>query len=272
MGIEIVMIFKAVLLGIVEGLTEFLPVSSTGHLILVGDSLSFTGEFANAFNVIIQVGAIFAVVVYFWNRLFPKFNDREQSTRVMTLWGKVIIGAIPAGVLGILFDDYIEANFFNSKIVAIALIVGGILLLVSDKSNRGSRCTKVEDLSIKDSFMVGVFQCMALCPGMSRSASTIIGGRFMGLSREVSAEFSFFLALPTLGGAALLKLLKIGVGFTGFEWLLLGIGTVVSFIVALLVIALFMEYVKKKSLAPFAYYRIILGAIVLFMVFSGKLI
>ncbi|MEG0370957.1 MAG: undecaprenyl-diphosphate phosphatase, partial [Clostridium sp.] len=217
---EMIMVFKAVLLGIVEGLTEFLPVSSTGHLILVGDSLSFTGEFANAFNVIIQVGAILAVVLYFWKRLFPNFNDKEQSKKVFTLWGKVIIGTIPAGVLGIMFDDYIEMNFFNSRIVAYALIVGGILLFVSDRSKKPERCKYVEDLSVRDSFMVGVFQCMALCPGMSRSASTIIGGRFMGLSREVSAEFSFFLALPTLGGAALLKLLKIGVGFTGFEWIL----------------------------------------------------
>ncbi|KMT22859.1 undecaprenyl-diphosphate phosphatase [Clostridium cylindrosporum] len=272
MSINIIMIFKAILLGIVEGLTEFLPVSSTGHLILVGDSLSFTGKFANAFNVVIQVGAIFAVVLYFWNKLFPKLNDKRQSKRVFTLWGKVIIGAIPAAVLGLMLDDYIEAHFFNSRVVAYALIIGAILLLISDKSNKRVRCETVEELTIVDSFMVGVFQCMALCPGMSRSASTIIGGRFMGLSREVAAEFSFFLALPTLGGAALLKLVKIGLDFTGFEWVLIGVGTFVSFIVALLVIALFMEYVKKKSLAPFAYYRIILGAIVLFMVFSGKLI
>jgi undecaprenyl-diphosphatase len=259
------MILKAIILGIVEGLTEFLPISSTGHLILVNQYVEFTGKFANVFDVVIQVGAILAVVLYFKDKLFPKLNDKRQSRRVYSLWAKVVVGFIPAAILGFLFDDYIEEHFFNPKTVAMALIVGAFLLLYAEARLKKVKVRSTDDMSFGQAFAVGVSQCLALWPGMSRSASTIIGGLFLGLSREAAAEFSFFLALPTLLGAAVLKLLKNGLAFSGYEWFVIFVGTFVSFVVALLVIALFMNYIKKKKLAPFAYYRIILGILVLMM-------
>ncbi len=259
------LILKAIILGIIEGLTEFLPVSSTGHLIIANKFISFTGDFANAFNVVIQVGAILAVIFYYKDKIFPKFDDKIQSKKVFNLWYKVVVGFIPALILGFLFDDYIEEHFFNPKTVALALIVGAILLLYAEARLKRVKVDSVDRMSYKDAFMVGVFQCLALWPGMSRSASTIIGGLFLGLSREAAAEFSFFLALPTIIGASVLKIFKAGFMFTPYEWLVLFVGTFVSFIVALIVIAAFMSYIKKKKLAPFAYYRIILGIIVLLL-------
>jgi undecaprenyl-diphosphatase len=257
------MILKAIILGIIEGLTEFLPVSSTGHLIIANNYINFTGEFANIFAVVIQVGAIMAVVLYFKDKLFPKLDNKRQAKSVYNLWSKVVVGFIPAAILGLLFDDYIEEHFFNPVTVAMALIVGAILLLVSESRLKRVKVDSTDDMSYKHAFLVGVSQCLALWPGMSRSASTIIGGLFLGLSREAAAEFSFFLAIPTLCGAAALKLLKVGLAFTAYEWFIIFIGTLVSFVVALLVIAFFMNYVKKRKLAPFAYYRILLGAFVL---------
>ncbi|MBB6214103.1 undecaprenyl-diphosphatase [Anaerosolibacter carboniphilus] len=259
------MILKAIILGIIEGLTEFLPVSSTGHLIIASKYIDFTGEFANVFNVAIQVGAIFAVILYFKDKIFPKANNIRQARSVFRLWTKVIVGFIPAAILGFLFDDYIDAHFFNPTTVSIALIVGAILLLVAEAKLKRVQVRTTDELTFSQSFIVGVAQCMALIPGMSRSASTIIGGLFLGLSREVAAEFSFFLAIPTLMGAAAYKLMKAGFAYTPYEWMVILVGTVVSFIVALLVIALFMSYIKRKKLAPFAYYRILLGILVLLM-------
>lgn len=264
------MILKAIILGIIEGLTEFLPVSSTGHLILFSQYVDFSGEFANTFNVVIQVGAILAVILYFWNKLFPKFDNKRQAREVYNLWIKVIIGVLPAVVLGVLFEDYIDKKLMgNSRAVAAALIVGAILLLISEKGLKRVKVKETSDITIKQSFLIGVFQCLAMWPGMSRSASTIIGGLFLGLSREAAAEFSFFLAVPTICGAALLKvvkLIKAGIVITSSQWLVLTVGTVVSFVVALLVIAGFMSYIRKRKLAPFAYYRIILGVLVLLFV------
>lgn len=259
------MILKAIILGIIEGLTEFLPVSSTGHLILANKYISFTGEFANIFAVVIQMGAILAVMFYYKDKIFPKLQDKRQTKKVFNLWYKVAVGFLPAAVLGVLFDDYIEEHFFNPRTVAYALIFGAILLLFAEARLKRVRVSDVDNMSYKDSFAVGVFQCLALWPGMSRSASTIIGGLFMGLSREASAEFSFFLALPTIIGASVLKLIKAGFGFTPYEWLVIFVGTFVSFVVALVVIAAFMSYIKKRKLAPFAYYRIILGILVLML-------
>ncbi|MFZ5968086.1 MAG: undecaprenyl-diphosphate phosphatase [Bacillota bacterium] len=259
------MILKAIILGIIEGLTEFLPVSSTGHLIIASKYIDFTGEFANVFNIAIQVGAIFAVILYFKDKIFPKANNIRQARSVFRLWMKVLVGFIPAAILGFLFDDYIDAHFFNATTVSIALILGAILLLFAEAKLKRVRVRTTDELTFGQSLVVGIAQCMALIPGMSRSASTIIGGLFLGLSREVAAEFSFFLAIPTLMGAAAYKLLKVGIAYTAYEWMIILIGTVVSFVVALLVIALFMNYIKKKKLAPFAYYRIVLGILVLLM-------
>ena len=259
-------ILKAIILGIIEGLTEFLPVSSTGHLIIASKYIDFTGEFANVFNVAIQVGAIFAVILYFRDKIFPKANNIRHTRSVFRLWAKVIVGFIPAAILGFLFDDYIDAHFFNPTTVSVALIVGAVLLLVAEAKLKRVRVRTTDELTFGQSFVVGVAQCMALIPGMSRSASTIIGGLFLGLSREVAAEFSFFLAIPTLMGAAAYKLMKAGFAYTPYEWMIILVGTVVSFIVALFVIALFMSYIKRRKLAPFAYYRILLGILVLLMV------
>lgn len=259
------MIIKAIILGIIEGLTEFLPISSTGHLIIANKYLDFTGPFANAFAVVIQVGAIFSVLIYFKDKVFPRFNDKRGLAEYFSLWFKVAVGVIPAAILGLLFEDYIDEHFFNTKTVAIALILGAILLLYSERRNKRVRVRSEKYITYKQAFLVGVAQCMALWPGMSRSASTIIGGLFLGFSRKVAAEFSFFLAIPTLIGAALLKIFKMGFDFTSYEWLILGVGTFVSFVVAYLVIAFFMNYIKKRDLSPFAYYRILLGILLLFL-------
>jgi undecaprenyl-diphosphatase len=260
------LILKAIILGIIEGLTEFLPVSSTGHLIIANEYIKFTGKFANQFDVIIQLGAILAVLLYFKDMLIPKLNHSRETRNTIVLWTKVVVGFLPAAILGFLLDEKIEYYLFNPTSVAIALIVGAILLLYAEKSLKHVKVSSVHDISYKEATIIGFSQCFAMWPGMSRSASTIIGGLFLGLSREAAAEFSFFLALPTLAGAAVLKMLKNGLAFSLYEWFILFVGSAVSFIVAYLVIALFMNYIKTKKLAPFAYYRIILGVLVLILV------
>ncbi|SEF38605.1 undecaprenyl-diphosphatase [Caloramator fervidus] len=257
------MILKAIILGIIEGLTEFLPISSTGHLIIANKYINFTGEFANVFDVVIQVGAILAVIFYFWDKIFPSFNNKQKAKKVYYLWVKVVLGFLPAAVLGFLFEDKIDKYLFNPLSVSIALIFGAILLLIAESKLKRVRVFDTDDMTYMDALLVGIFQCLALWPGMSRSASTIIGGLLIGLSREVSAEFSFFLAIPTLIGASFLKLLKSSLSFSLVEWTTLFIGTLVSFIVALLVIKFFMGYIKRKDLRPFAYYRILLAVIVI---------
>jgi len=262
-------IIKVIILGIVEGLTEFLPVSSTGHLILVSRFLSLEGQFNDIFNIVIQSGAIVAVIVYFWKKIvppIPKKNDKDGNIKFknyINLWLKVVVAVIPAGVIGLLFEDQIEKVLFKPIPVAIALIVGAIMLLIIERKPRPIKVTHEDQITYKKAFLVGVFQCMALIPGMSRSASTIIGGLILGFKRSVAAEFSFFLAIPVILGASLVKLLKVGFSFTSFEYLLLAIGTVVSFVVAYGVIAVFMNFIKKHDFKVFAYYRIVLGVIVL---------
>lgn len=262
-------IIKVIILGIVEGLTEFLPVSSTGHLILVSRFLSLEGQFNDVFNIVIQSGAIVAVIVYFWKKIVPPIPVKSNQASVekfkayINLWLKVVVAVIPAGVLGVLFDDKIEEVLFKPVPVAIALIVGAIMLLVIERKPRDIKVSEESQITYKNAFLVGVFQCMALIPGMSRSASTIIGGLLLGFKRSVAAEFSFFLAIPVILGASLVKLLKVGFAFTAYEYLLLAIGTVVSFVVAYAVIAVFMNFIKKHDFKVFAYYRIVLGVVVL---------
>ena len=260
------MILKAIILGIIEGLTEFLPVSSTGHLILVNNYLDFTGDFANRFAIIVQMGAIFAVILYFWPKLVPKFQDKKDLQRKLKLWLKVLIGCVPAAIIGLTLEDILDKYLFNPTSVAIALIVGAVLILLVERLHFPVRVRKIEELSYKDAAKVGIFQCLALWPGMSRSASTIIGGLTLGLSRVVAAEFSFYLSIPILLGAGALKLLKGGLVFTNQEWISLLVGIIVSFIVAYLVIAAFMNYIKKHNFSIFAYYRIVLGILVLILV------
>lgn len=261
-----------IILGIVEGMTEFLPVSSTGHMILVERFIGnggFSKSFMDSFLIIVQLGAILAVVLYFWKDLTPFVKDKNQLVSRIRLWAKVIIGVLPAGIIGFLLDDYISEYFLdNVFVVATSLIFFGIILIVIEKfyKSEGSIDT-IGKLSYKLAFAIGFFQCLAMIPGTSRSGATIIGSLLLGLSRGVATEFSFFLAIPTMFGATLLKLLKNGVNFTAQEWQLLGVGSLVSFIVAYLVIRWFMSYIKKRDFVFFGVYRIVLGIIVLLMLF-----
>jgi undecaprenyl-diphosphatase len=256
---------NAIILGIIEGLTEFLPVSSTGHLIIANRFLDNESAFSNAFSVIIQGGAILAVMLYFWSALMPKLSDKADVKTKMSLWSKVVVAVIPAAAIGIPLENTIDKYLFHPVPVAIALIVGAFLLIWSDSLKKEVTFDDIDSLTYKQAFTIGVFQCLALFPGMSRSASTIIGGLTLGLNRTLAAEFSFFLALPVLGGAALLKLIKYGMGFSMQEWGILLTGTVVSFIVAYLVIAVFMKFIKNNNFLPFAIYRVFLGIAVLLM-------
>ncbi len=255
-------IIKVIILGIIEGLTEFLPVSSTGHLIIFSRFLKLDGQFNDLFNIVIQSGAIIAVIIYFFDKIKPPFKENKEKTKkYFDLWFKVVVAIIPAGILGVLFDEKIEEVLFNPKVVSIALIVGAVLLLIVERP-RQAKIIIEEDITYQKAFIVGLFQCLALIPGMSRSASTIIGALVIGFDRSLAAEFSFFMAIPVILGASFIKLLKVGFAFTLYQYLLLLIGTFVSFVVAYFVIAILMNYIKKHDFKIFAYYRIILGIIV----------
>ncbi len=255
---------SALILGIVEGITEFLPISSTGHLIIVNQFVGFSEQFANMFNIVIQLGAILSVVIYFRNRLIPFGRSNSiENTKVFDLWKKTLLGVIPALGLGFLLADYIEELLFNTTVVAIALIIGGLILLYIENKRSSPRIRSVEQLTYKTAFLIGIIQCLAMIPGTSRSASTIIGAMLLGASRVVAAEFSFFLAIPTMVAASGYTLLKNGLILTPHEFLVVAFGFLVSFIVAWLVIAGFMNYVSKKDFKAFGYYRIVLGFIVL---------
>ena len=285
---------KVLILSIVEGVTEFLPVSSTGHLILVNEFVKLNpAEFSNAFNVIIQLGAIFSVVVLYFQRLnpwdyskthkyFPKNYDNlngqsrfyfrltHPDPRTMELWKRVIVGILPAGVLGLLFDDFIDEHLFNPMVVATMLLLWGLIIIFVEKRNNnktGFVHDNIANVPYKTVLAIGFFQALAMIPGTSRSAATIMGAMILGLSREAAAEFSFFLAIPTMLGATLLKVVKNVHGFTGSQWLLIVIGMVLSFVVAYIVIKKFMEYISKNDFIPFGVYRIIL-AVVVFMYFG----
>lgn len=258
---------KATALGVVEGITEWLPVSSTGHLILANEfiKLDMPQTFINTFNVVIQLGAILAVLLIFFNKLNPFASSKSEIEKkeTISLWTKVIIAVIPSGVLGVLFDDYIDAKLFNPITVSIALIVYGIIMIVLENRKSVAKVSDFKELSYKTAIGIGLFQCLALIPGTSRSASTIIGATLLGTSRYIATEFSFFLAIPTMVGASLLKLLKCGFAFTGLQWGILAVGSVVSFLVSVVVIKYLLAYIKKKDFKVFGYYRIVLGIIIL---------
>ena len=266
-------ILKAVLFGIVEGITEWLPVSSTGHIILLDEfiRLNATEEFKSMFDVVIQLGAILAVIVLFFNKLNPFALKKSagEKKQTWTLWFKVIAAIIPSGVVGVLFDDWMDEHLHNGIVVAIALIVYGIAFILVERRNTGKHLRLVSDVHAigwKKAIGIGIFQCLSLVPGTSRSGSTILGAIMLGVGRGAGAEFSFFMAIPTMVGASGIKLLKFlmsGVGITSQEIAVLGVGCLVSFIVSLLVIKGLMEYVRKHSFSAFGVYRIILGAIVL---------
>lgn len=264
----------AVILGIVEGLTEFLPISSTGHLILVNQFAGFTGRFANMFDVIIQLGAILAVVAYFWKRLFPfgKGKLAAEKKNTWNLWKKALTGVLPALIIGAFLGKYIEDKLFNPVTVAVALVIGGIALIIAEKRKKPGNINSISSLSYKTAFFIGLIQCLAMIPGTSRSAATIIGAMLLGTSRIVAAEFSFFLAIPTMLAASAYSFLKAGITLTYNELSVLSIGFITSFFIALLVITVFMNYISKKSFKPFGYYRIILGIAVLLYFSSARFI
>ena len=263
---------KAIILGIVEGITEWLPISSTGHMILVDEflHLNVSAEFLEMFLVVIQLGAICAVPVLFWDKLYPlsRKKSKEENNAIWQTWFKVIVGVLPAAVLGVLLDDILDEHLYNYIVVAIALIAYGIafIFIEKNKAEKEFRVNSVTELSYKDALKIGAFQVLSLIPGTSRSGSTILGGMLSGVSREASAEFSFFMAIPIMLGASALKILKFileGFSATGGEIVLLAIGMVVSFVVSVYVIKFLMDFVKRHDFKIFGYYRIGLGALVL---------
>ncbi|MDD4779664.1 MAG: undecaprenyl-diphosphate phosphatase [Tissierellia bacterium] len=258
---------KAIILGIVQGITEWLPISSTGHMILVDEfiKLNFSDLFVNTFIVVIQFGSILAVVTLYFNKLNPFSTSKtlEQKKDTISLWLKVLIAIIPSGVIGVLYDDIINEIFYNPTVVALALIIYGIIMIYIERNKRKSKVKNFSSLSYKLAFSIGIFQCLALIPGTSRSGSTIIGAMLLGTSRFVATEFSFFMAIPTMLGASGLKLLKAGFDFSGFEWAVLGVGSLVAYIVSIVVIKFLLDYIRKNDFKSFGYYRIVLGFIVL---------
>ncbi|MGY3777796.1 undecaprenyl-diphosphate phosphatase [Isobaculum melis] len=284
-------ILKAVLLGIVEGVTEWLPISSTGHMILFDEfiKLDASDAFKSMFFVVIQLGAIMAVVVLyfnklnpfgefwqliknFYNKVFRKKKVVPATIETISLWMKVLVATIPAAIIGLKFDDDIDRVFYNYLTVAITLIIYGVLFIILENrnKNRQAKITTFAQLSYKTAALIGVFQVLALIPGTSRSGATILGAILLGTSRFIAAEFSFFLAIPVMFGASALKLFKFGLSFTGMEVAILLTGTIVSFIVSIIAIKFLMTYIKKNDFKAFGYYRIILGVIVLgyFLLFS----
>lgn len=267
-------LLKAVLFGIVEGVTEWLPISSTGHLILLNEfiTLNVSDEFRSMFDVVIQLGAILAVIVLFFHKLNPFSPQKSEGEKKQTwqMWFKVVAAIIPSGIVGVLFDDWMEAHFHNATVVSIALIVYGVAFILVERRNArrvgGKTVEDVYAIDYKTALLIGCFQCLSLIPGTSRSGSTILGAILIGVGRSAGAEFSFFMAIPTMLGASAIKGLKFllsGVAATGTEIGVLIVGCVVSFVVSLLVIRGLMEYVRKHSFSAFGVYRIILGVVVL---------
>lgn len=282
---DIIEILKVIFFGIVEGITEWLPISSTGHLILVEEfvKLDVSKAFWEMFMVVIQLGAILAVVVLYWKDIWPFRNKKpkhENVTKVekaagtlcrfvkidkMIMWLKIMVSCLPAILIGLPFDDFIEKKFNNWFVVAVMLIVYGVLFLVVEDYNekRTVKIHSIADITWKTALLIGIFQVLALIPGTSRSGATIIGGILLGASRTVAAEYTFFLAIPVMFGASLLKIVKFGFDFTSWELTILGVGTVVSFVVSILAIKFLMGYIKKHDFKAFGWYRIVLGIIVM---------
>lgn len=260
---------KVIIYGIIEGITEWLPVSSTGHLILANEFLKLRqgDAFWSMFEVVIQLGAILAVLVIYFHKLNPFSPTKTEKQKMLTiqLWVKVAIASVPAAVVGLLLNDWIDATFYNAYVVSAMLILYGVLFIVIENMKQGQkpRITRLSQLGIRELLIIGVFQMLAMIPGTSRSGATIVGALLIGVSREVAAEFTFFLAIPVMFGASALKVIKFGFDFTGEQAFLLGLGTIVSFVVSIAAIKFLMQYIKKNDFKSFGYYRIVLGLIVL---------
>ena len=266
-------ILKAILFGIIEGITEWLPISSTGHMIILNDlvKLEVSSEFYSLFEVVIQLGAVLSVVIIYFKTIFPwGFGKNKKDTKnTFNLWGKILVACLPAAIIGLLFDDLLDKYLYNSIVVSLMLIIYGILFIIIENKyhNKDSRVNDLNEISYKDALLVGIFQLLALIPGTSRSGATIIGGLLIGLKRSVVAEFTFFLAIPVMAGASLLKILKyivkVGLSFTSIELMTLLVGSLIAFIVSIIVIKFLMNYIRRHDFKVFGYYRIILGIIVL---------
>lgn len=271
MLLDFVEMLKVIFLGIVEGITEWLPISSTGHMLLVDEfiRLDMTDSFKEMFFVVIQLGAILAVVLLFWKKMFPfQFKDKTQPVirkDIFSLWFKVVAACIPGAVVTLLFDDYVDAHFHTPLVIAIALIFYGFAFILIENWNkkRKVRVESLNDITYQTAFLIGLFQVLAIIPGTSRSGATIIGALLIGVSRVAAAEFTFFLAVPVMFGWSLIKLIKFGFAFSTQELCALGLGCVVAFAVSVVVIRFLMGYIKKHDFKVFGWYRIILGAIVL---------
>ena len=271
---DLLIIFKAAILGIIEGITEWLPISSTGHMILVDEflKLGMSDAFKEMFFVVIQLGAIMAVVVLYWKKIFPfNFNKKPfVEKNIIIMWIKIVIACVPAAIVGLLFDDQIDALFYNFQTVATMLIVFGILFIIIENKNKGKKpiVKDMSQLTYKMAIIIGLFQLIAaIFPGTSRSGATILGALLIGVSREVAAEFTFFLAIPVMFGASLLKLVKFGLVFTGFQLTVLIVGMVVAFVVSVWAIKFLVGYIKKHDFKVFGWYRIVLGVILLIYYF-----
>ena len=269
MELKFVELVKTVIIGIVEGLTEWLPISSTGHMILVDEfiKLNVSKAFMDMFLVVIQLGAILAVVVLNFEKLnpFSNWKSKREKEKTFQLWYKVIFACIPAGVIGLMFNKYMEQHFMNAPVVAAMLILYGILFIVVEmyNKNRYPKITDLDNLDYKTAFIIGLFQVLSLVPGTSRSGATILGGILFGASRYVAAEFTFFLAIPVMFGASLLKIVKFGFHYTGAEIIIMVVGMITAFIVSVLSIKFLLQYIKKNDFKAFGWYRIFLGIIVL---------
>ena len=276
MQIQFIEILKAILFGIVEGVTEWLPISSTGHMILLNEfvKLDVSPEFWNLFLVVIQLGAILAVVILYWKTIWPfkRVKTKSGGSKIilskptLILWAKALVACIPAGVVGVLADDWLDAHLYNAIVVGAMLIIVGVAFIIIETLNKNKvpRVDRLRDLTFKDALLIGVFQLIAaVFPGTSRSGATIIGGLMIGVSRTVAAKFTFILAIPVMIGASLLKIVKYGFGFSAAELILLGAGMLVAFLVSMVIIAFLMNYIRKHDFKVFGWYRIILGALVL---------
>ena len=265
-------ILKVIFLGIVEGITEWLPISSTGHMLLVDEFIQLKAvdeEFKEMFFILIQLGAIFAVILLFWGKMWPfQFKDKSKPVILkdtFSVWFKVVVACIPGAIVTILFDDYVEAHFQTPAVIAAALIVYGIAFIVIEKWNKTKtpKVAELSDITYKTALLIGLFQVLSIVPGTSRSGATIIGALLIGVSRVAAAEFTFFLAVPVMLGMSALKILKFGFDFTGTEVAVLVLGMTTAFLVSVLVIKFLMSYIKKKDFALFGWYRIVLGAVII---------
>ena len=271
MSLTFIDVLKVIFLGIVEGITEWLPVSSTGHMLLVDEfiKLNITPEFKEMFFVVIQLGAILAVVLIFWNKMFPfQFSDKRKPIikyDIFSMWFKVVVACIPGAVVTLLFDDFIDAHLHTAVVIALTLIIYGVAFIVVENRNhhRRPKIRKLNEITYQTAFIIGLFQVLSIIPGTSRSGSTIIGALIIGVSRVAAAEFTFFLAVPVMFGLSFIKLIKFGFAFTGAEIATLAIGTITAFVVSLFAVKFLMGYVKKHDFKIFGIYRIILGIIVL---------